>query len=41
FSVVFWRTLLMIVVMVVAIAFLVLLASGAVLILQNMHYLHG
>jgi hypothetical protein len=41
FSVVFWRTLLMIVVMVVAIAVLVLLTSGAVLILQNLHHVHG
>lgn len=41
FSVVFWRVMLRIVVMVVAIAILVLLASGAVLILQNMQHLHG
>jgi hypothetical protein len=41
FSVVFWRVMLKIVVMVVAIAFVVLLASGAILILQSMHHLHG
>lgn len=41
FSVVFWRVMLRIVVMVVAMAILVLLASGAVLILQNMQHLHG
>jgi hypothetical protein len=41
FSVVFWRVMLRIVVMVVAIAILVLLASGAVLVLQNMQHLHG
>jgi hypothetical protein len=39
--VVFWRVMLRIVVMVVTIAILVLLASGAVVILQNMHHLHG
>ena len=41
FSVVFWRVMLRIVVMVVAMTILVLLASGAVLILQNIHHLHG
>lgn len=41
FSVVFWRVTLKIVAMVVAIMVLVLLASGAVLILQNMQHWHG
>ena len=41
FSVVFWRVMLRIVVMVVAIAILVLLGSGTVLILQNMQHWHG
>lgn len=40
-AVVFWRALLKIVVMIVAIAVLALLASGAILILQNIHYLNG
>jgi hypothetical protein len=39
-AVVFWRALLKIVVMIVAMTVLVLLASGAILILQNMHYLN-
>jgi hypothetical protein len=37
-SVIFWRALLKIVVMIVAVAVLVLLASGAILILQNIHH---